>query len=48
MVVEESQVERKPFMTMLEAKRWMGLPDDYRLDLVPNEVALPGDMNAHD
>ncbi len=41
LMLDDTPVRRKPFKDMLEAKRWLGLPDDYRLDLVPNAVASP-------
>jgi hypothetical protein len=31
-----------------KAKGWLGLQDDYRLNIVPNEVAPLGEMNAPD
>lgn len=39
-MLDDTQVERKPFMDMLEAKRWLRLPTDYHLDLVSNELAI--------
>ncbi|MBT3362018.1 MAG: hypothetical protein HN403_20530 [Rhodospirillales bacterium] len=43
LILEESPVERMPFLDMVEAKRWLGLPDDYREDLVPNELLILSD-----
>lgn len=40
LMLDDTQVERKPFMDMLEAKRWLRLPTDYHLDLVSNELAI--------
>jgi hypothetical protein len=34
---EDSSVERRPFTDMREAKLWLGLPEDYRIDLLPND-----------
>ncbi|MBL6929509.1 MAG: hypothetical protein ISR44_10090 [Rhodospirillales bacterium] len=41
LIMDDTWVARMPFMDMLEAKRWLGLPDDYGPDLVPNEITLP-------